>query len=90
MAESGAVDHLDQEAVGDGVERLRDVYWYGYGFARGLSSIEARVHPTRYGEQGRGGGMPRFEAVLGGASAKRLHDGLEDVLLQYLCCRAEQ
>ena len=67
VAESGAVDHLDEVAVRDGVERIRDVH--RYGSARGLVLIEARDHPSRNEEQSRGGGMPRFEAVLGGASA---------------------
>ena len=78
MAESGAVEHLDEEALRDGVERLRDVHRYGYGSARGLPLVEARDHPSRDREQGRGGGMPLFEAVLGGASAQSLHDGRED------------
>ena len=56
------MDHLDEEAVGDGVERLRDVHSYGYGSARGLALIEARDHPSSDGEQGRCCGMPRFEA----------------------------
>ena len=34
--------------------------------------------------------MPRFEAMLGGASSQRLHDGREDEPLQYLHCQAEQ
>ena len=34
--------------------------------------------------------MPRFEAMLGGASAQRLDDGQEDEPLQYLHCQAEQ
>ena len=74
VAESGVVDHLDEEAVRDGVERLRDVHHYGYRSARGLALVEARDHTSRDREQGRGGGMPRFEAVLGEASAQRLHD----------------
>ena len=87
MAESGAADHLDEEGLGDGVERLRDVHRYGCGSARGFALIEARDHPSRDWEQGRGGGMPRFEAMLGGASAQCLHDGREDEPLQYLHCR---
>ena len=78
MAESGAVDHLDEEAAGDGVERIRDVHRYSYGSARGLAFVKARDHTSRDREQGRGGGVPRFEAVLGEASAQRLHDGQED------------
>ena len=74
VTESGAVDHL-------GVEGLRDDYRYGYGSARGLTLVNARDHPSRDREQGRGVGVPRFEAVLGGASAQRLHNGLEDELL---------
>ena len=31
----------------------------------GLALIEARDHPSRDGEQCRGGGMPWFEAVMG-------------------------
>ena len=76
--------------MGDGVECLRDVHPEGYGSARGLALVEARHHPSRDGEQGRGGGMPQFEAVLGGTSAQRLHDGREDEPLQDLHCRAEQ
>ena len=87
---SGVVDHLDEEVVRDSVERLRDVHRYGYSSARGLVLIEARDHPSTDGEQGQGGGMPLFEAVLGPASAQRLHEGQEDKLLQYLHCRAEQ
>ena len=45
-----------------------------YGSARGLP----RDHPSRNWEQGRGGGVSRFQAVLGGASAQRFHDGRED------------
>ena len=33
---------------------------------------------------GRGGGLPLFEAVLGGASTQCLHDGREEESLQYL------
>ena len=84
------VDHLDEEAVGDGFERLRDVHRDGYGSARVLVLIEARDHPSRDGEQGRGGGMPQFEALLGGARAQCLHDGWEDEPLQDLHCRAKQ
>ena len=58
--------------------------------ARGLALVEVRDHPSRDGEQGRGSGMPRFEAVLGGASAHRLHDGREDEPIQYLHCWVEQ
>ena len=75
MAESGAVDHLDEEVVGNGVERLRPVHRDGYGSARVLALIEARDHTSRDGVHGRGGRMPWFEDVLGGASAQRLHDG---------------
>ena len=88
--ELGAVDHLDKEAVRDRVERLRDVHRYCYWSARGLTLVEARDHPSRNREQGRSGGLPLFEAVLGGASTQRLHDGREEELLQYLRCRAEQ
>ena len=78
MTESGEVDHLDEEAVRDCVEHLRDVHRYGYGSARGLALVEARDHRSRDGKQCRGGGVPRFEAMLGGASTQRLHDGWED------------
>ena len=81
------VDHLDEEAVGDGVEHFRDVHRDGYGSAWGLALIEARDHPSRDGEQGRCGGMPWFEAMLVGASSQRLHYGREDELLQDLHCR---
>ena len=80
VSESGAVDHLDDEAVRYCVECLRDVHRYGYCSARGLTLVEARDHPNRNGEHGRGGGVPRFDGVLGGK---------EDPL-QYLHCRAEQ
>ena len=78
VAESGAVDHLDEEGVRDCVECFRDVHHYGYGSARGLTFVKAWDHPSRDRELGRGGGMPRFEAVLWGASAQRLPDGRED------------
>ena len=80
VAVSGAMDHLDEEAVEDCVEHLQDVHRYGYGSVRGLTLVKARDHPSRDGEQGRGGGVSRFEAMLGGASAQRLHDGREDPL----------
>ena len=89
VAESGVVDHVDEEAVRDCVDTL-NLHCYGYGSARGLALIEARDHPSRDGEQGRGGGMPLFEAMLGGVSAHRLHDVQEDESLQYLHFRAEQ
>ena len=76
--------------MGDSVERLREVHSDGYGSARGLALIEARDHPSRVGEQSRGGGMPQFETMLGGTSAQRLHDGREDEPLQDLHCRGEQ
>ena len=88
--ESRGVDHLDEEVVGDVVDCLRDVHSYSYGSARGLALIEARDHPSRDGEQGRDGRMPRFEAVLGGASAQHLNNRQEDELFHYLHCRAEQ
>ena len=81
VTESGAVDQLDKEAVGDGVERLRDVHRYGYGPARGLLLVKPREHPSRDREQGLDGGVSRFKAVLGGASAQRLNNGREDELL---------
>ena len=56
-----AVDHLDEEAVRDRIEHLRDVHRYVYCSARGLTLVEA----SRNGEQGQGCGVPRFEAVLG-------------------------
>ena len=90
VAESGVEDHIDEEAVGDSVEYLRDVHRYGYGSTRGIVFIEAKDYPNRDGEQGWGGGMPRFEAMLWGASAQRLHDGQEVEPLQYLHCQAEQ
>ena len=70
VAELGVMDRVDEEAVGEGVERLRELHRYGYGSAWGLALIEAKDYPIRDGEQGRGGGMPRFEAVLGGASGQ--------------------
>ena len=41
-------------------------------------------------EQGRGGGEPCFEAILGGASSKRYNDGWENYSVEDLCCRTEQ
>ena len=41
VAESGAVDHLYEKAVGDGVEHLRDVHSDGYGSARGLCWLKS-------------------------------------------------
>ena len=52
--------------MGDGAECLRDVHRDGYGSARGLALIEAGDHPSRDGEQDRGGRMSRFEAMLEG------------------------
>ena len=40
VAESGAVDHLDEEAAGDGLERLQDVHHYGYGSARQVVCVD--------------------------------------------------
>ena len=53
--------------------RLRGVHRYGYGSARRLALVEVRDYPTRDEEHGGGGGMRRFESVLGGASAQHLH-----------------
>ena len=39
-------------AVGNCVERLRDVHSNGYGLARGLTLVKAREHPSSDGEQG--------------------------------------
>ena len=66
VSESGAVDHLDEEVVRDRVKHLRDVHRYGYCSARGLALVETRDHPSRNGEQGQGGRLPWFEAVIGG------------------------
>ena len=63
------MDHCDKEAVGVGVKRLQDIHCYGYGSARGLTLFKARDHPSRNREPGRGGRVPRFEAVLEGVSA---------------------
>ena len=90
LSESGAVDLLDEDAVRNGVERLWDVYLYGYGSARWLALVEARDHPSRNEEQGRGGGVPRFEAVQEGEYAQRLRDGREEEPPQYLHCLSEQ
>ena len=90
VPESEAVDLFDEDAVRNNVERLRDAHRYGDCSARGLSLVEARDHPKRNGEQGGGGGVPRFEAVVGGACAQCLHDGREGELLQYLHCKTEQ
>ena len=67
VAESGMVDHLDEEVVRNGVKHLRKVHRYGYGSARRFALVEARNYPSRDGEQGQGGGMHRFEAMLGGS-----------------------
>ena len=47
MAESGEMDHLNEEAVRDCVEWLRDIHRYGYGSARWLTLVKARDHPSR-------------------------------------------
>ena len=52
VSESRGVDHLNEEAVRNRVERLRDAHRYGYSSARGLTLIETRDYPSRYGEQG--------------------------------------
>ena len=77
VSELGAVDYRDEEAVRDSIERLRDVHRYGFCSAMGLTLVETRDHPSRNGEQSRGGGVPRLEA------------GREEEPLQYLHCRAE-
>ena len=82
--------HLDEEAVRNRVERIRNIHHYGYSSARRLTFIEARDHISRNWEQGQGGGVPRFKAVLGEAYAQCLHDGRKEEPLQYLHCRAEQ
>ena len=84
------MDHLDEEASRNIVDSLRDVHRYGYDSAGGLALVEARDHPSKNGEQAQGGGVPRFEAVLGGACAQRLHEGREEKPLQYLHYQAEQ
>ena len=58
VSESGAVDHLDEEAVRELVQCFRDVHGYGYCSARGLTLVENRDHPSRNGELGRGGEVP--------------------------------
>ena len=58
VTESGAVDHLDKEAVRDRVERLRDAHGLWILFGQRLTLVEARNHFSRNGEQGRGGGVP--------------------------------
>ena len=83
---SGVVDNLDEEAVRNCVERLRDVHRYGYSYARGLTLIEARDYPSRNGAQGRGGGVP-ISSHAEKACGKRLHDGREKEQLQYIHCR---
>ena len=50
----------------DRIKHLRDVHHYGDCFTRVLTLVETRDLPSRNGEQGQGGGVPRFEAVLGG------------------------
>ena len=44
------MDHLNKEAVGDGVEHLSDVHRDGYGSARRLTLFKSRDYPSRYGE----------------------------------------
>ena len=51
VAESGAMDDLNEEAVRDCIECLRDVHRYCYGSAMGLALVEARDHTSRDGEQ---------------------------------------
>ena len=52
--------------------------------------VEARNHSSRKGKHGRGGWVPCFETVLGGASTQGLQDGWEEMLLQDLRWQAEQ
>ena len=73
-----AVDHIDEEAVGDLVERLRDIHSGADYSSWGIPLVEACNHLNRDREQVRGDGVPRFEAMLGGAGSKRLHDGREE------------
>ena len=68
VSESGAVDYLNKEIVKNSVERLWDVQRNGDCSASGLTLVENWDHPSRNGEQGRGGGVPRVEAVLWGLS----------------------
>ena len=77
VTQSEAVDHLDKETVRDCVELFRDVHRYGYCSAKGVTLVEARNHPSRNTEQGRGGGVPLFDAVLGLACIQYLHDRRE-------------
>ena len=49
VLESGSVDHLNEEAVGNGVERILDVHRYGDCSARGLLLVKARDYPSRNG-----------------------------------------
>ena len=74
VSELGAVDHLSREVVWHRVKNIRHVDLYGYCSATGFALVEKRDHPSRNWEQGRGAGVPLFEAVLGGASALHLHD----------------
>ena len=79
VSESEAVDHLDEEVVRNGVERLRDVHCYGS--ARGLALVEARDHPSR--TRWTGGG-PALVSSLPGRAVRwggRSDPGLEASLL---------
>ena len=66
VAESGAVDLFDEEAVSNAYEMSTAMAMV---LLRGLRLLKPETNPSRDGEQGRGGGMPRFEAVLGGSIA---------------------
>ena len=77
MSESGAVDPLKKEAMGKRVECIGDVHRYGGCSVTRLALVKVRDHNSRNRKQGRGGGVPLFEAVLGGACSQRLQDAME-------------
>ena len=45
------MDHLDEEAVRDSVERLRDVHLYGYCSARGLRWLKPETNRAEMGSR---------------------------------------
>ena len=87
---SGDVGRSSRPSCRGGIKGLRDVRRYVYCSARRLALVETRDHPSRNGEQNRGGGVFRSEIVLKGPSTLCFYDGQKEVPLQYLHYQAEQ
>ena len=90
VLELGEEDHLDEEAVRNRVKCLRDVHHGDDCSAGRLSLVVACKHPNRDREQGQGGEVSQFKALLRVASSQRLHDGREEKQLQDILFPAEQ